>query len=459
MQPDRLIAEWLERARLAESRGLDEPAKSAYLELLRLDPTHRAALHELGNLAWAMGHRSAALTACRQLVKCHPNDPVGRANLANLLYQNGDLAQARIEYEAALAADADLAAAHQGLARTLTALGETAAAQPHWERGFIGHALVRQRYRGTGVAVRALLLVSVRQGNVPTRRFLDDRVFEVIAVYAEFWDPAQPLPPHAIVFNAIGDADLCPLALARAETLLARTRAPVINPPERVRGTGRVENARRLARLPGVIAPAMRAVTRSGLQSDGALGFPLLLRTPGFHTGRNFVRVERREALAAAAAALPGDELLAIEFLDARGPDGMTRKYRVMIVDGALYPLHLAIASGWKVHYFSSDMDTCASHREEERRFLEEMPAVLGPGAMSALVRIGEHLGLDYGGIDFGLGRDGSVLLFEANATMVILPPDPDPKWDYRRAPTERALEAVRGMLLRRAMPAEACGS
>ncbi len=444
------MAELLERARLLDSRGHDDAAKRAYLELLRLDPTHRAALHELGNLAWATGHRSAALTACLQVVKCYPNDAVGRVNLANLLYQSGDPAQARIQYEAALAADADLAEAHQGLARTLTALGETAAAQPHWERGFTGHALVRQRYRGAGVAVRALLLVSVRQANVPARQFLDDKVFEVVALHIEFWDPAQPLPPHALVFNAIGDADLCPLALERAAALLALTRAPVINPPEHVRRTGRVENARRLAQLPGVIAPAMRAVARADLQSDGALAFPLLLRTPGFHTGRNFVRVERREALAAAAAALPGDELLAIEFLDARGPDGMTRKYRVMIIDGALYPLHLAIASGWKVHYFNSDMDTCASHREEERRFLEEMPAVLGPRATSALARIGERLRLDYAGIDFGLGRDGSVLLFEANATMVILPPDPDPKWDYRRVPIERALEAVRRMLLRR---------
>ena len=34
---------------------------------------------------------------------------------------------------------------------------------------------------------------------------------------------------------------------------------------------------------------------------------------------------------------------------------------------------------------------------------------------------------------------------------MVIQPPGPDPMWDYRRAPIDRALEAVKAMLLKRA--------
>jgi hypothetical protein len=64
--------------------------------------------------------------------------------------------------------------------------------------------------------VRVLLLVSSRFGNVSTRLILDDKTFEVWALYADFHDPSQPLPPHAVVFNAIGDADLCEAALERA---------------------------------------------------------------------------------------------------------------------------------------------------------------------------------------------------------------------------------------------------
>ena len=45
------------------------------------------------------------------------------------------------------------------------------------------------------------------------------------------------------------------------------------------------------------------------------------------------------------------------------------------------------------------------------------------------------------------------MLLFEANATMVVNPPDADPRWDYRRAPTQAILDAVRDMLIDRAKP------
>lgn len=291
----------------------------------------------------------------------------------------------------------------------------------------------------------------------PDEQILDDRIFAVTALYAEYDDPAQPLPPHAFVFNAIGDADLCATALARAQVVVARTAAPVINPPARVRMTGRVANARRLAKVPGVVTAGTGTMTRVALQKTEDLRFPLLLRTPGFHTGQHFQRVERREDLAPALAALPGEELLVIQYLDARGTDGMARKYRVMIIDGVLYPLHLAISADWKVHYFTADMTANVAYRAEEQRFLENMPAILGPRAMTALGGIGETLGLDYAGVDFALSADGSLLLFEANATMVINPPDSDPIWDYRRAPIERVLAAVRRMLLA-LRPLRVCG-
>nr|WP_294546167.1 hypothetical protein [uncultured Rhodopila sp.] len=78
-----------------------------------------------------------------------------------------------------------------------------------------------------------------------------------------------------------------------------------------------------------------------------------------------------------AAASLPGDNWLAIEDL---GADGAARKYRVMIIDGVLYPLHPAISADWKVHYFATGMEAHAAHREEERRFLDNMPGVPGDG-------------------------------------------------------------------------------
>jgi glutathione synthase/RimK-type ligase-like ATP-grasp enzyme len=71
---------------------------------------------------------------------------------------------------------------------------------------------------------------------------------------------------------------------------------------------------------------------------------------------------------------------------------------------------------------------------------------------MQALATIARTLGLDFGGVDFGLVADGRLVVFEANATMAIYPPGDDPQWEYRRAAIDRAIHAVRDMIVRRAV-------
>ena len=148
---------------------------------------------------------------------------------------------------------------------------------------------------------------------------------------------------------------------------------------------------------------------------------------------------------------LSGPELAVIQFLDARAADGKIRKYRVMMIDGQLYPLHAAISHDWKIHYFTAEMAEHPQHRAEDAAFLEDMPGVLGSQAMTALHQICETLELDYAGIDFSLNARGEILLFEANATMVVNPAGNDPRWAYRREPLELVRRRIREMLVCRA--------
>ena len=104
-------------------------------------------------------------------------------------------------------------------------------------------------YRGSKPPVPALLLVSSGSGNIPTASFLDDRIFMTSVIVADFLDPSLPLPAHRVVFNAIGDADLCSTALAAAVRLIKKTRAPVINDPSTVSKTGRIAVAQRFRAL------------------------------------------------------------------------------------------------------------------------------------------------------------------------------------------------------------------
>jgi glutathione synthase/RimK-type ligase-like ATP-grasp enzyme len=448
----------IERAVLLGALNRQQDAQHAFIEILRRAPTNFSALNEFGTLLTNMGAIEAACRVYAEAVTHHPDNPIGHVNLANLLLRAGRHAEARAHYEAVLKLDPDHAPAHQGLGAVLSDIGDRTAARHHFEQGFRGHAVSNLPYRGDAPPVALLQLVSSGGGNIPTTPFLDDRVFLTSVIVADYFDPAGPLPPYQLVFNAIGDADLCQPALEVAARLVERARAPVINDPRAVMKTGRIGNAGRLRAIPGVVTPRTLAVARAtlagpeGVDSIGKEGlvFPLLLRSPGYHTGHNFVLVEAAAGLSAATAGLPGDDLLVIEYLDARGADGNARKYRVMMIDGRIYPSHLAISANWKVHYFTSDMTDHEEYRREEASFLEDMPATLGSKAMAALERIRDCLGLDYAGVDFAVGPDGDVLLFEANATMVIAPPGADERWAYRRAAIEKIRDAVVAMIMER---------
>jgi aromatic-L-amino-acid decarboxylase len=458
------VALRVERATLLAEMGRSLDARADHFKVLALDPSHLPNLFGLGKLLVAARQLKAAQLVYAEAVKYHPEDIVCRVNLGSVLLESGDPEEARKHYEAALEIDPEFPQAHGGMYYALTQLGDPDAAKLHQRKSFGRKSVFPSLYRGDSEPIPVLLLVSSTGGNTPIEKLLDDRVFETYVVVADFYDIKQPLPPHRLVVNGIGDCDLAGEALQAAESLLKLTPAPVLNAPAAVRATGRCENADRLGKVPGLISPATAIFPHAVLAgADGAtvlaahgFTFPLLVRTPGFHMGQHFVRVESAADLRGAVVALPGlgrpeSEVLAIEYLDARGVDGCARKYRAMMVGGKLYPLHLAISPNWKIHYFSADMADRPDHRAEEAEFLANMPGVLGSKAMAALEEVQSALGLDYGGIDFGLNRNGDVLLFEANATMVVEQPAPDERWDYRRIAVTRIHGAVRDLLLSKA--------
>ena len=448
-----------QRACFLEQTGRTEEARGIYIGVLEHEPSHVGALNNLGNLFLAAREIPEARRIYELAVAQHPNHPPCRASLGNLLIKVSESAAARDHFEHALQIDPDYRPAHAGLSFVLGDLGEPERAAWHRRKAFQDRCVVVAPYRGAKPPITILELISTIGGNIRTDEFLSDRVFQRILVTTEFYDSKTILPPHQLVVNAIGEADGAAAALTGALAVLANTTAPVINPPAAVLATGRCDIAHRLAHIPGVISANTAVVPREQLLSFDAGAtlsrrgfiFPLLLRTPGFHGGEHFLRVETIDDLSGAVDKLPGEDLFVIQYLDARGPDGNCRKYRVMMVDGQLYPLHVAISSDWKIHYYTADMADHPQHRAEDAAFLEDMPAVLGPRAMAALQHIQNTLSLDYGGIDFGLNERGDVLLFEANATMAVIVPNKDKRWDYRRPATEKIYTAVWKMLINRA--------
>jgi hypothetical protein len=443
------------RACCLEDLGRIDEALVAYVDVLGREPTHFGGLTNLGSLLFERGRGLEARPYLTAAATLYPADPMAQVNLAQLHADAGDTDIALAAYASALHAKPDFLHAHLGLARLHAGLGDRERVREHLDRAFAEPKAWSYPYRGTAPPLQVLLLVSAFGGDVVTNLFFDDAVVQKAVLLADSVRGELALPPYHVLFNAIGDADRSRPSLERAVAIAAASPAAVINDPAAVLRTGRVEVMQRLRGLEHVRAPRTEGIAREDLTAETLIArgftFPLLLRSPGHHAGDHFGVVAAADALADVAATLPGRELLAIEYLDARGTDGDVRKYRIVAVDGRLYPVHLAIAPQWKVHYFSAEMIDRPDHRAEEAVFLADMAAVVGARGMQALEQIVATLGLDYAGVDFGLAADGTILVFEANATMAVYPPDDGETWGYRRRAVDRVIAAVREMLVVRA--------
>lgn len=387
-------------------------------------------------------------------LRAYPRNPVLHAELADVLVHLNKHAEASAHFEAALALEPHLIFVHLQYAKLLTAIGRLPEAVTHIQAAYKPVNRHVNPYSGDGTPLRVLQIGSALvDGLTATDGFLDPSLFETTTIAVQYWNRRQALPPHDIVFNSIADPDLCGPALDVTDWILSQTTAPIVNTVERVRSTGRLQNAERLRSIAGIVTPRMAVVPRDDLNDvtvRTALGFdfPFLVRAPGHHNGKHFAMIESESDLHEGLAAMPGSELLVMQFIDTRGSDGKFRKYRAMFVDGEVYPAHLAVSANWKVHYFSAQMGE--AERAEEELFLTDMRAALGERAVSALETIANALDLDYAGIDFGLDRDGNAVVFEANAAMTLFLPPSAPETNYRRTAAQRIFSQAQRMMLRK---------
>lgn len=447
-----------QRAVMLFNLGHDSQARQEFTAVLSAQADHFGALNDLGVLLMENSEYSLARNYFMAAVKAHPTQITGHLNFADFLILQCDYVEAIKHYQIALELDSRSKKAHQGLAHAFANLGDTAQANRHRELGFKGESTFAWNFRGHKQAIPLLLLGSAYGGNIPLNHVLDKHTFQSTVILTEYFEAEQTLPEHKLIVNLIGDADLSLAGLDAAERIVASGQSKVINHPALVRPSTRLVNAIRFGKIAHVKTPNILLLKHTELLQPGIfallaqhkLSFPLLLRCPGFHTGQYFVRVEHPDYFFEAVKKLPGSALLVISILDSTNIHGDSHKFRVMIVDGQLYPMHLAISKDWKVHYFSADMETEPEYRKLEAQFLEDMPNLLGQQVMQALEHIRLVLGLDYAGIDFGINNDGEVLLFEANATMLVRLPENIEKWHYRRPAIERILAAVRQMILSR---------
>ena len=421
-----------------------------------LEP-QRAAIHlNLGNLYVELGQADSAAASLRLAIDLEPTLKEAHASLASVYVMADQMEAAEHHALLALELDPEMTVAHQNLAAVHMSRGETEAAR--WRRDqvygrqnlFVERAVHPER--------TVLVISTAGSGNVPHRDLLPRRRFTRLNWVIEYATEgqAETLPPFDAVFNAVGDADLAEPARGPTEAFLAQSPLRVINAPARIAETSRDQLPLLLAGLEDVVVPAVARLSAEDLGFDSlerwvartGLSYPVLARPMGSHGGRGLVRAEGPKDLAALDLP-PGHDLYVTDYHEFESADGWRRKYRMIFVDRRPYPYHLAIARDWLVHYESADMPDDPVRVAEERHFLDDPAAALGARAMAAIEAIGRRIDLDYCGIDFSVLPDGRVLVFEANATMLVHREAEGGPLAHKNAPVEAICTAFQALLYR----------
>ena len=269
-------------------------------------------------------------------------------------------------------------------------------------------------------------------GQISTKYWIDKARFHItLGNAANLAFSGANLPRFDVLFNAISDVDASPNALLGLEGFIANhgvTR--VINEPAALRRSTR-DNIAKLAnasphlrsgRTNRYLGSALLDVSKLVKEIKSELTFPLLVRSVGTHTGSTLSKCDTDTALRESLEGLSSKrDLYVTEFINVANEQGVFHKIRGFYIDGDLYPVHLLRAEHWEVGRRGDRLKIMSEQtwmQEDEASCLNDLAAYLGATHHSALLAFLSDIGLDFCGVDFAVGPDGKLVIFEANPAM-----------------------------------------
>jgi tetratricopeptide (TPR) repeat protein len=443
---------WLALGVALRSNGQAAEAAPALRRAVALDPAKAATHLTLGLALIDLEALDEAEACLKEALALAPDSKEAHANLSSVYALCGRPQDAIAHARRALELDAGMVTAHENLAAMLAKSGDAEGARAHRDAAFGRRNLIV--ITATKPQQSVLILNTTESGNIPDRHLIPPARYNRLIWFIEYATDEQmsALPPFDVVFNAIGDPDLAGPTIAKSLAFMQLCRKPVLNDPRRIALTGRDAIADLLAGLADVEVP--RAVRLTGgaetlRQASAAVGIapPFLVRPTGVHGGDGLRLLAADDS--AALDEVCAEPAYATRYHDYRSADGLFRKYRVIFVDRRPFPYHLGVSPDWMIHYERAGMRHHPDRLAEEVRFLEDPAGAVGERAWRAVEGIGGRLDLDYAGADFSVLPDGRVLLFEANATMLVHPEAADGPLAHKNPFVERILGAFQDLLAR----------
>jgi hypothetical protein len=297
------------------------------------------------------------------------------------------------------------------------------------------------------VTILALYRAAAWEANLPFELVVDEQRTTVHRLYLDDDDDERvferiAIPPHDVVLNAVAESRRAQPVLRLAEQFAARSAVPVINRPAVVATLARDRVAARFAASANVLAPPVVALAHDRLAAR-PVSDPLVVRPVGSQAGIDLAKIDDGTQLQQYLNQHPHERYYVMPFVDYRSADGYYRKYRVMFVNGTPFAYHLAISPRWMIHYYNAPMTENAWMRKEEEAFLADVGTVFSGRLAAALHEVAETIPLSYFGVDCGIAPTGRLLLFEADAAMLVHGTDDPVMFGYKRASFARVQTAL----------------
>jgi glutathione synthase/RimK-type ligase-like ATP-grasp enzyme len=283
-----------------------------------------------------------------------------------------------------------------------------------------------------------------------------------ISLATAYLGPDIPLPMHIPVHDiAIVAAPASSdgtFALDIVEQIASQWPVPILNRPAGIRMLERDQLHHHLRGIAGLSIPPTLRVSRGEIAA-AAPDFPVIIRPVGSHAGFGLAKLDETGDLTQYLEQRSETHFFVSPYIDYAGADGWFRKYRIAVIDGRPFPVHMAIADEWKVWYLNADMATNAAHRMEEALFMQFFEEEFGARHAGAIKEFAARTGLEYVLIDCAETREGDLLIFEADHCAIVHDMDPVNVYPYKQAHMRKLYDAFGAMLARRAAKPALCAA
>jgi tetratricopeptide (TPR) repeat protein len=445
---------WCSLGTIHLKAGKPNDAVPFYLQALRLNSNYWPARSGLVEAMMATQQYIVARGLLLKFASEQPQDAKIRRQLGRAHFELNELESALECFRAAAALDPRDAESINWIGGLKQGMGDIDGAQAAYAEAARIQPLITKPAAKSPAEFRLLALYAPFGGNLPTEYLFKDAVHDTdtLALFAcREYDSALFDQDTQLVVNLVSDADQTEALLPLAADLVDRLGKPTINDPRKIGRTTREKVAALLRGIPGCRIPKASRHKAGADSSPAALeaafvfSSSVLARPVGTHGGDDFGKYEDARALSAFLSQRPDRDHYLIEYIGYRSRDGYFRKYRFIFIGDQILPYHLCIGNDWKVHHISTDMANQPWMQQEEEAFLNNPTAVFSPTHYQALHTIRQRIGLEYCGIDCALDLLGNLVVFEANASMLVH--DRNHEFPYKNPAVQRIKLAFEAML------------